>query len=53
MGSLSSFKCGFKNLLREIDIFTKYALPKPLKDVIGRRLLHSLVKESKAKMARQ
>ena len=32
IGSLSSFNCGVKYLLCVIDVFTKYAWVKPLRD---------------------
>ena len=40
MGSLSSFNGGVKYLLCVIDIFTKYAYVKHLKDKIAKIVLH-------------
>ena len=43
MGSLSSENRGVKNLLYVIDIFTKYAWAKPLKDKKDKTVHHSFI----------
>ena len=43
MGSLSSFNSGLKYLLCVIDVFTKYAWVKPLKDKKSKIVLHSFI----------
>ena len=53
MGSLSSFNSGLKYLLCVIDVFTKYAWVKPLKDKKSKIVLHGfieIVKESERKL---
>ena len=50
MGLLSSFNCGIKCLLCVIDVFTKYAWVKHLKDKKSKNVFHSfieIVNESK------
>ena len=44
MGSISSFNRSVKYLLRVIDIFTKYAWVKPLKNKKAKTVLHGFVK---------
>ena len=43
MGSLSSFNSGLKYLLCVIDVFTKYAWVKPLKDKKSKIVLHGFI----------
>ena len=43
MGSLTSVNRGVKYLFCVIDIFTKYAWVKPLKDKKARTVLHDLI----------
>ena len=55
MGLLSSKKLVFKHLLCVIDVFTKYALVKSLKDKKTKTVLHSfvdLIKESNRKSSK-
>ena len=52
MGSLCSFNRDLKHLLYVIDVFTKYARVKPLKDKKVKTVLHGfieIVNESKRK----
>ena len=44
MGSLSCKYWNVKYLLWVIDVFTKYAWVKPLKDKKGKRVLNALIK---------
>ena len=43
MGSLSSKYCGAEYLLCVIDVFTKYALVKPMKDRKTKTVLHGFI----------
>ena len=55
MGLLSSKKMVIKHLLCVIDVFTKYAFVKPLKDKKTKTVLHSfveLIKESNRKSSK-
>ena len=43
MGSLSSYNCGVENLSCVIDVFTKYAWVKPLKNKKPKTIVHGFI----------